>query len=85
MHLAGLKRLLYEDVRAQAPPEWSARETAVCTIRVHTDETFHGEAAASLLAMTPFYWKATQEQQEALMRTNTSLETEVEFDICTYR
>jgi 23S rRNA (guanine745-N1)-methyltransferase len=55
------------------------------TTRVLTTDTFNGEAAACLLAMTPYYWRATAAQQQALNASNAEVRTKVDFVIDTLR
>ena len=56
-------------------------------VRVRTVERFEGAAAASLLPMTPFYWKATREKQRdiGIRASSEGIETAVDFECFTYR
>ena len=65
------------------------------SVRVRTSEVFRGIAAAHLLKMTPFYWRATPSQQAAIMGAATDeaaaadqcdneIRTVVDFRITTF-
>ena len=56
-------------------------------VRLRTVERFEGAAAASLLPMTPFYWKATREKQRdiGIRASSEGIETAVDFECFTYR
>ena len=89
-HLYGLKKFIYTNARPQESPAWASRHgpsSLEHSVRCRTNETFEGAAAANLLAMTPFFWKATREQQTEIGTAGSGwrVETPVDFVLSTYR
>ena len=92
-HLMGLKALMYDEsgLRYKAARQPGHERSLGGGLRlerqarVRTEERFEGAAAASLLPMTPFYWKATSAQQREIGAETGGIETVVDFECSVYR
>lgn len=88
MHLFGLKALVYEQPAQHEETQALAEETGfelVGTHHIRYALDLHDNASISdLLAMTPFYWSASESTQAALA-ARTDLATDVDVIVHAYR
>jgi 23S rRNA (guanine745-N1)-methyltransferase len=83
-HLLALRRLVYETPRARVEEAHPVGFTLLRSQRLAFPIRLDGsEAVRDLLAMTPYYWRASQEVREAISGM-ASLETAAEFVLSTY-
>lgn len=85
-HLMGLKEVLYENPylnpgRADLPVEMREIDRRHLTYTVTVEGR---EAIEALFSMTPYYWR-TSEADHAKLNNIQSLQTELDFDIFTYK
>uniref|UniRef100_A0A7S1SKK7 Methyltransferase domain-containing protein n=1 Tax=Tetraselmis chuii TaxID=63592 RepID=A0A7S1SKK7_9CHLO len=98
-HLLGLKAVLYDRPVLYQPREFGSSTVGGAVEASHPDrpprpeiekrvlETLNlvsGEDAKNLLQMTPYWWKATEEQQRRIGDL-TSLHTPIDVRICCHR
>lgn len=88
MHLFGLKELVYERPAQHEETHALANETGFELIETHQIQyelSLRDNASITdLLAMTPFYWSASEETQAALV-TRTELTTDIDVTVDAYR
>jgi 23S rRNA (guanine745-N1)-methyltransferase len=80
-HLMGLKELLYEEARVYTPRLEALEAVGHVEQVVHVRERLcvEGNDAKSLLAMTPFWWTAKPEHQEAV--ADVPLDTFIDVEV----
>ena len=86
-HLAGLAEKVYDTVQPHKGNDFLSENSHFELLEQHyvNDEiVVEGQHILDLLSMTPYYWSASKEKQEALMALDT-LSTALAFDIKIYK